>query len=507
MLGTAVPVRYVEPPMEGLLENAAIHRNEREPWVELAAELKRRGDVRGELADIQLALEDARGTEHRDLLLAEERLLNERAAELWGPLAEVGPKHPGNFLWKRGFLDSIVVPGATITSHQGQRTRTEPLPREILSRACEHDVARLSRYMMAWRKPRRAPTWIDRLDFAQVVLTRDVMALPMLRALSAWTLVSSVPLRHPTLEHLGLACKGPTLELLESAELPGLKSLYLTNVTGSRADLARIAQAIARLAPEKLLLAVDGAYGPNAWTADDLRALEPIAGRLEGLALRLPIPPIDFQLPRLRRLNLSLSASFGSVDFGAKAPALPPVEELSIRIMGRFGIPDTIAAVRESAALRGARVLQLEGMDASTAEIVGRPLERLEELAVMAMGTMNVGFSDAILKKDSFPKVRTLSLAMSQQLPGLALSPLAPRIETLSLELRSPRDVAAWRDAREKLPNLRTLVVRGLRAFDAATRATLHDGGHEVIWARTNAEALRSGFEGTRMEPGFSGVF
>jgi hypothetical protein len=493
--------------MDGLFENAATHRDKREPWVELAAELKRRGDVRGELAEIQLALEDARGLVQRDLFMAEEKLLTDRAADLWGPLAEVGPKFPGNFFWKRGFLDSILVPGVSIISHKGQTTREEPLPRELLARVVEHDVGRLARFVMGWRKPKRAPTWTEQLGVTQMVLTRDVMALPMLRGLSTWTLVSGVPVRHEMLERATLPCKGPTLELLEGAHLPALKRLSLTHVSETRAGLARIAQAVRRLAPEALSLSLEGPYGPRAWTPDDLRELEPIADRIEGLTLRLPIPAIDVQLPRLRRIKLTLSTSHGVVGAGAPMPALPPVEELHVDLHGRSGGGGPMAAIRESAGLQSARVLHLEAGDPSVAEIAVRPLDRLEELAVMAMGTMHVDFSDAVFAKDSFPNVRIVSIAMVQQLPGLVASPLAPRIETLSIQLRTARDVAAWLEAREKLPRLRTLIVRGTRAFDAATRIALYDADHEVIWARTNSEAHRDVLDGQRTEPGFPGRF
>jgi len=81
--------------------------------------LKKRGDVRGELADIQLALEDARGAACRALLLEEERLLRDHAEHLWGPLAKLGPQWPGLFLWRRGFLDSIASPSHNLVLTNG----------------------------------------------------------------------------------------------------------------------------------------------------------------------------------------------------------------------------------------------------------------------------------------------------------------------------------------------------------------------------------------------------
>ncbi|NUO50994.1 MAG: hypothetical protein HOV80_19235 [Polyangiaceae bacterium] len=489
--------------MEGLLENAACNRDKREPWVELAAELKRRGDVRGELADVQLALEDARGTTFRELLFAEERLLNERSDELWGPLAQVGPMHPGSFHWRRGFLDSILVPGVSVILHQGQRTREEPLPRELFARALEHDVGRLARYVMGARKPKRAPTWTEEFGATQMVLTRDVMALPLLRGLWVWTLVAGVPLVHPTLERATLPCTGPTLGLLEAAQLPALKQLTLTRVAEAREGLARLAQAVSKLTPDHVSLGLQGPYGPRAWTPDDLRALEPIADRIEALDLRLPIPSIDFQLPRLRRLTLALTTSHGVVGSGAPLPALPPVEELHVSLRGGGGAAAPVGALRDSAALHSARVLHLEADDRFVAEIAAKPLPRLEELAVITMGLRHLDFSDAVFAKDSFPNVRTVSIGATEQLPGLVSSPLADRIETLSIHLMNAKAVSAWLDVREKLPGLRTLVVRGMRAFDAATRASLYDAGHEVIWARSNSEAHREVQEGRRTEPGF----
>jgi hypothetical protein len=251
------------------------------------------------------------------------------------------------------------------------------------------------------------------------------------------------------------------------------------------------------------------------WSADAVRELAPVADRITGLGITAPMAPLELQLPHLRRLSVTVSVSPGTVGSDKPLPALPAADELHLITSGMdrgamrgsrggLGIAERAKEIVESRALQSARILQLDAADVRLATIFDQPLERLEELSIAPQGTRHIDLSDAVFAKESFPNVRIVSLAFPEQLTGLARSPLAAQIETLSLGLGRPENVTEWLELREKFPKLQTLVMRRGHGLDAETRIRIEATAPNVIWARTNPETTGAMFDGERTEPGFA---
>ena len=135
--------------------------------------------------------------------------------------------------------------------------------------------------------------------------------------------------------------------------------------------------------------------------------------------------------------------------------------------------------------------------------LADQPFESLEELSLLPLdSSRGAPAANAIALRGRFPNVRTMSLAMPQQIPALAESSLAPKLEVLSAPMLGGKWLEAWVAARARFPALRTLVARGWSGLSIDERVALTDGGHDVIWAEPESAARRRVFHTDRGAPG-----
>ncbi|NUP13193.1 MAG: hypothetical protein HOW73_44710 [Polyangiaceae bacterium] len=487
-----------------LLQSIAARPDSAESYIEYAALLRSNGDPRGDLIDVQLELETARGARAKELIFAEEKLLTEHAAHFYGPLAELSTKHRGSFTWRRGFIRGLAVPPES----WGSKGHTVPLPLDKLGPALDHPAMRLCRELWSKRWPKRLPSCVERLHLQQAVITERLLAASHLRELDLWTMVASPPLRHERLRVLGLQLKGPALDALASAELPELETLVLRGIGSDDGEPGHVQEVLARLPARKLFLGVQSKPrdGRSGWTDGDFAALAPIAERVEGLELHCPFFSANLPCPHLRRLKLELhsrtGAPVGELDFDV----LPRARELYLHVRSHQVNHTALGEsfVRSELA-KHVRTLHIEASRPIGA--LGKaPLECLEELSVMPMGSMHLDVSHELFKEDAFPGLRTLTLRMPRQLSGVVESPVASRLETLSLYFDGEAGAKTWLEARNRFPKLRTLVARGTRQLSGAVRAALLDGDHDVVWAEHDRWAHAHWFTGAGDARGFAGI-
>lgn len=459
-------------------------------------------EVQVELARIERAEEEARGSALRELFLARRQLLEEHGTELMGPVASFAKEHPSNITWREGFVDGIVRP----SDYKSEGQLIDPLPLSSLLSALELPAFSRCRSIFSSRWRGAPPPSTERLTFQQAVITEAVIALERLRELRVGAVVASVPLSHAGLEKLAIGWAGPAPAMLDNAELPALKMLAVTGLGRDQDDPRDAARTIARTRAESVFLGIHGKMGRAGWGAEEVSALEPIADRVVGMQWFGTAPALGIPLPKLRRLRLDLRVQPGPRPSPIALPDLE-VEEVDVLVFGRGPHMRTVATqLAESRLVRGARVLHLRASDRAFVALFERPLERIEELSFSSLGTAHVAVGDEIFQKGSLPSLRTLSLAAAPQLPGVANSAVAARIEQLSIQLQGPSCVSTWIAVREKFPRLRTLVARGARRFDAESRAALYDGDHRVIWAENDAEERRRFFDTDRGAPGLAGL-
>ncbi|MFO0554483.1 MAG: hypothetical protein U0271_39235 [Polyangiaceae bacterium] len=455
-------------------------------------------DVQAELAKIELAEKDARGSALVELFSAREKLLEERGAELLGGVAPFAKRWPNAVTFREGFVDSVVRPA----EHKAEGKLVDALPLSSLLAAFELPAFARCRAITSNRWRGAPPASTERLAFWQTVITEELMALENLRELRAGRVVASVPLSHPRLEKLTVTWAGPIARLLKEAKLPALKMLAVMGLGRRTSTPAAVADAIASLPAETVFLEVQGKVGPHGWGTEELRALEPVANRIEGLQWSGTPAQFDVALPKLRRLWLDLHVMPARHSAPTTLPELS-VDELALFARGRGAHLKPLATqLAASDLVAKARVLHLRAPDRVFLSLFDKPLEHLEELSYFTGGTIDTPVSNELLQKDAFPRVRRLSLFEASQLEGLASSALAARIEELSVGFMTDRCVASWVAVRKKLTKLRTLVVRGGRGFGKEARAALYDGDHQVIWAENDSEAARRFLDIDRGDPG-----
>lgn len=212
-------------------------------------------------------------------------------------------------------------------------------------------------------------------------------------------------------------------------------------------------------------------------------------------------------MPNVRRLRLNVRSAGPTSSPEHDFDAAPLAPELHLQVKFRDVDHDAVGA-----ALMGSELgKQLRSLHVEAGRPLGRlgtvALESLEELSVMPMGNVNLEVSDRLFQADGFPNVRTLSLAFPQQYSAVVESPLAGRVETLSIPLGHAGTVKAWLNIRERFPKLRTLVARGWRSLPAAMRGALLDDGYEVVWPEPEPWARNRYFGNPGGAPGFVGMF
>lgn len=461
-------------------------------------------DPRDELIAVQLELETARGARARELLTAEKELLDDHATHFYGPLESLREHLDGELRWRRGFIDSVAQRHFFWQDDQGCE---DPLPDSVLRDALGHPSLSLCRSLSSKRLPKRLPRTLDRLDLYQAVVTRRLLAAPSLRELHVMELVASAPLRHEQLRVLGLKPNQPALAALAEAELPSLELVSLA--AAQHADAAQLAEALSRLPARKVTLEVAGKASSQrpGWTDSDFAELAPVADRIIGLSLSPPFVSAQMPLPSLRRLSVqALSPTGWRVD-AFDFDALPPARELLLHVRSHQIDHGALAsAFARSDFARQLRSLHLEAF--TPLDLAGRaPLDQLEELSIMPMEARRAAsLSDPFFQVGSLPSLRTLTLRMPQQLPGLAASPVAASVETLRFTFCGDESAQAFLDIRDRLTALRTLVVCGVRSLSVEMRGELVEIGCDVVFADELWEH-KGWLAGAASAPGFAGFF
>lgn len=230
------------------------------PYAVYADWLVQRGDPRGELISLQLALEAGqRSTGRRSLPVAISRHLETHAGSLLGGLAQLlpNPRDPmtGPFAWRRGFIDHVTLDGGrgrdlgaviddVLRHPSGRFVRTLTLRTEHVDEA-HHVIDALCE---------RAPACLVELDFEVRDQPLDVTTL--------WPAV-------PGLHRINLAARAFDLG---AVHLPAAERARFATTRLSVAAVRAIA-----LAPwpalARLELRFGGRFEPTSSTIDDLRGL------------------------------------------------------------------------------------------------------------------------------------------------------------------------------------------------------------------------------------------
>ena len=124
-------------------------------------------EVQVELARIERAEEEARGSALRELFLARRQLLEEHGTELMGPVASFAKEHPSNITWREGFVDGIVRP----SDYKSEGQLIDPLPLSSLLSALELPAFSRCRSIFSSRWRGAPPPSTERLTFQQAVIT------------------------------------------------------------------------------------------------------------------------------------------------------------------------------------------------------------------------------------------------------------------------------------------------------------------------------------------------
>jgi hypothetical protein len=451
--------------------------------------------VRGELAEVQLALETAQGAAVRPLLVAEEKLFAQHAEELLGPFAERPYRYA--LSCRRWFVDRIEMPrvpaDALLTAF------------DKLQALLDHPSGSRCRSLVDARFPRRVPHSVEELMTGQTVVTERMLALPGLRAIHAHAPVAIAPLQSRTLRHLGMRCMEPVEPALASAELPELETLSLHQVGERPVDAACLVAALSRMSARRLVLSIYSRPYPKmptpGWTDDDVLALAPVADRISQLSLSAPFLSVRSVIPKVDRLRVEIPThAQGLADFDR----LPLAEKVDLRADAlnpqHLSIVDAFV---QSDLARSARVLHVSAIDEAFARVADAELPLLEELSVR-LARPRPG--SVLFAKDHIPNVKTVTVDSHKALDDLAASPLANRIETLVVRLQvGDSSASRWFAVRDRFPRLRTLVVRGHRGLSLDAKASLYERGHDVVWPEPDRLGLRHLVDGVGSHLGHIG--
>lgn len=423
--------------------------------------------------------------EVRRLLVEMERLLTDHKEELWGPLARVAAQYPEHFPWRRGFIDSVVAPPITSSSRAGV---VDPMPDEVFRAALGHPSLSACRHISVPRWTSLVPASVESLSLRQAVLTRAALSLPKLRELAVETIVAAPVLAHAGLEILSTRAQRPLVELLGSAELPSLRKLALLGLGERELSPGPLAHSLHRSQARALIVEL---HADCPFTV--MSALTPIAERIVSLALPTSATEPPFGLPKLQRLRIDFPHQRGS-RLESWIGNAPKARELHLFCPTGTNIflPPFVDALIDSPLAKSVRSLHIESRDYGLVELARWPRDRIEELSILSYNIETAqSLCEQILAERPFPRLSTLSLGNYRQLRGAAESPVAERLETLSVKLGSKEAVDRWLEVRPSFKKLRTLVVRGARAFNAAARARLYGLGHAVVWADPTESAGR----------------
>ncbi|NUP13078.1 MAG: hypothetical protein HOW73_44120 [Polyangiaceae bacterium] len=473
------------------------------PYLELGRKLKAKRDPRGDLIDVQLELEGARGDRAKDLFAREERLLTDHGDHFYGPAAALAERYRGSFVWRRGFVDQLIAP----SEYRASADDAEPMPIAKLRATLDHPSFRLCRTLYAKQWPKRVGPRLESMTLEQAVITNRVLAPPHLRELRVNKLVESVPLSNERLRFLGVNLSRPALEALSGCNLPSLDAMALTELGLHDVHPIAAARVLAHCRARRLFLDIPSRFAASlpAWGQEEFAMLARIGDRIEGLSFGTPWLSAAFPTPNLRRLRLHVRSRGERVtefDFDT----LPTAPELAIRADFHNVDHDALGdALTRSDLAKGLRRLHIEASN-RLGSLGKTPLEALEELSVISLGVRDEDFSDRLFEEDVYPNLNTVTIRMAHQLPGLAAAPVAKRLRTLCVFIQGERELAQWRAARPRFENLRTLVVRGAIGMAASVRSEILDLGPDVIWGEHDRINYHRYFGDAGTTPGYQGI-
>ena len=444
-----------------------------EPWRVYSDWLQQQGDPRGELIAVQSALATTKGPEWGRLKVRELQLLEGHAEHFYGPLKKWRAARRTDVEWKNGYLRSVM--GRTL----------QPALMELFA----HPSARFLEQVML-DDGELVNAHPDQ-PFTDLAVNGEklapVLGLERLERLSLGFTRWPSGLDHPRVERLWWA--RPTAEQVRALGASALPRLTHLSLWASGANLEAVNELLAgrELAARlELDLSVDDSPAP----------LDPAAAaRVERLDLHhtgidwlTRLPPGCFD--RVRGLEVSAPPGDQRDTYFQKLPPLPGVRQV------RLTYPDDLVGWFRSFAT-GALAAQVEELEVGVAKpAAGRALgqgryPRLNRLRLSFEATLGPEFLEApaLLASQAWSEVRALELSPMRHFPVLAASPLAGRLEELTVELESDRDGELLLAHLDQLTNLKRLRLRGERIDSPEVITRLAALPVELQWLGTRRDS------------------